>query len=171
MESSLARAITSWAEFYTFLGTVAATFLGLLFVAISLRLSIFHEKRVRDARDLAALTFGNFLCLVLIAGLFLIPDESRLEFGLPLIAFGVLGLAGDSYVLREAGRSDTENFSMWALGVILFLLATYLSLAVMGIAILAGHAGALPWLVAVDAALLTTAVFTAWLLLAHAQPG
>jgi hypothetical protein len=57
------QAIGSWQGFYTYLGTVAATLLGLLFVTVSLRLNIFHQHEVRDVRDFAFLTFGSYFCL------------------------------------------------------------------------------------------------------------
>jgi hypothetical protein len=41
--------------------------IGLLFVALSLRLSIFPQRAPADIRDFALLTFANFLTLTVIA--------------------------------------------------------------------------------------------------------
>jgi hypothetical protein len=81
---SIEQALAAWQGFYAYLRAVAATLLGLLFVSVSLRLNIFRRAEIRDVRDFALLTFGSFFCLVLIAGLILIPHQTRLGLGLPL---------------------------------------------------------------------------------------
>jgi hypothetical protein len=95
---SIEQALAAWTGFYGYLGAVAATLLGLLFVSVSLRLNIFQEHEVRDVRDFAFLTFGSFFCLVLVAGVFLVPHQTRLGLGMPLALFGLLGVVGTAYV-------------------------------------------------------------------------
>jgi hypothetical protein len=76
MTPSFGQALAEWKDFYVFVGTAAATLLGLLFVSVSLRLDLFHEAQLADVRDFAAQTFAQFFSLVLIAALFLIPHQS-----------------------------------------------------------------------------------------------
>src|SRR5438046_4109918 len=91
MAGTFDQALSTWQGFYTYLGAVSATLLGLLFVAVSLRLNLFTQQQVRDVRDFAFLTFGTFFGLILVAALFLIPHQSRVGLGLPLMLLGLVG--------------------------------------------------------------------------------
>jgi hypothetical protein len=169
---SIEPVLASWAGFYGYLGAVAATLLGLLFVSVSLRLNIFQQQEVRDVRDFALLTFGTFFCLIVISGLFLIPHQTRLGFGLPLLALGVLGTAGSALVALETQRVNVDEFTppWWALPAWALVVLTYLGMLVIGGLVIGGWTGAIEWLVLVDAALLTIATASAWLLLSNAAP-
>ena len=165
---SFGAAVAEWGDFYTYVGTVAATLLGLLFVAVSLRLNIFHRREVADVRDFALLTFANFFFLVLIALLFLVPGQNRVGLALPLALMGVLGLAGFVWLAREfVSLNQTMPWWQWAYSGV--SLATYGGLIVVAVALLAGRTRALFWLVGVDAALLTMSSVNAWMLLSHAR--
>ena len=69
MDDAFAQALAEWTAFYALMGGAAATLLGLLFVAVSVRLNIFHQRQVADVRDFAAFTFGTFLVAIAVAGL------------------------------------------------------------------------------------------------------
>ena len=45
MDDAFSQALTDWTAFYALMGGAAATLLGLLFVAVSVRLNIFHQRR------------------------------------------------------------------------------------------------------------------------------
>jgi hypothetical protein len=96
-----ARALGAWTGFYAALSAVAATLLGLLFVAVSLRLNLFQDAVVADVRDFAALVFGQFLALVLVGLVALFPDPKPATLGLPTLAIGALGLG---WAVRLAGE-------------------------------------------------------------------
>jgi hypothetical protein len=136
---------------------VAATLLGLLFVSVSLRLNIFRRAEIRDVRDFALLTFGSFFCLVLIAGLILIPHQTRLGLGLPLFVLGLLGSAGSAYIALEARRLNTGGYALpwWSWPALGLVVLTYVCSLVIGGLLLAGRVDVLGWLVVVDAGLLT----------------
>ncbi len=140
MTQPLDQALAAWQGFYTHVGSVAATLLGLLFVALSLRLNLFREKQVRDVRDFAFQTFGTFFGLVLIAGLFLIPHQNRFGLGLPLLVLGFLDLSGFGHVAYEVRQLNQGAYALnwWAWG-------------------------------ALALGMLTTATLSAWLLLSHAE--
>jgi hypothetical protein len=42
MDNTFSQALSEWTAFYALMGGAAATLLGLLFVAVSVRLNIFH---------------------------------------------------------------------------------------------------------------------------------
>jgi hypothetical protein len=68
MDDAFSQALADWTAFYALMGGAAATLLGLLFVAVSVRLNIFHQREVADVRDFAAFTFGTFLVAIAVAG-------------------------------------------------------------------------------------------------------
>ena len=65
--------ITTWETFYLLAGTAAATLIGLLFVAISINIDLFHAQSRLDFQIFGALTFNCFFYVLLIALLFLVP--------------------------------------------------------------------------------------------------
>ena len=168
LAQSFGAAVAEWGDFYTYVGTVAATLLGLLFVAVSLRLNIFHRREVADVRDFALLTFANFFFLVLIALLFLVPSQSRIGLALPLALMGMLGLTGFVWFARDIVMLN-QMMPLWQWAYSGASLVTYGGLIVVALTLLAGRTGALSWLVGVDAALLTISSVNAWLLLSHAR--
>ncbi len=115
MDQPFAQAIAAWADFYAYVGTAAATLLGLLFVAVSLRTGIFRAAEVADVRDEAVYTFGTFLALMLVAGVFLVPDQRPAGVAVPLALLGALGLAGLGRVFRQWRRLNpgTALASVW----------------------------------------------------------
>jgi hypothetical protein len=168
----LHEALADWSDFYVALAGASAALLGLLFVALSLRLNLFSRPEVADVRAFAVLTFGHFLVLVIIALLGLAPSTSARGLGLSLGALGLLGagwlgyLAWLSYRLRAA----SEHVEWWRWAFFATILATYSGLVAVGAALLGGHLGALDWLLAVVIALLVLGAVGAWVLLSHAQP-
>ena len=138
------QALGLWQGFYSYLGAASATLLGLLFVAVSLRLNVFHQQQVRDVRDFAFLTFGSFFCLILVAGVFLIPHQTRLGVGLPLIVLGLLGAGGFSYVALEVRRLNTGSNALpwWTWAAFAMALLTYLGLVALGALLLGAYGNA-----------------------------
>jgi hypothetical protein len=167
---SIEQALAGWQSFYAYLGVVAATLLGLLFVSISLRLNIFRQQEIRDVRDFAFLTFGSFFCLILVSGLFLIPHQTRVGLGLPLAILGLLGSAGAAYIALESHLLNTgaHALSWWSWAAWAPVEFTYLGLLTIGLMFLEGRTDVFGWLVLVDAGLLTVATASAWVLLSHA---
>lgn len=169
---SFSETVGQWKDFYLLLGTAGATLLGLLFVALSLRLNIFHQAEVADVRDFAAQVFGNFLGVVLISLVLLMPDARPAGVGLPLIAFGTIGVGWLWRTVHESIRLTTGNESEplagWRWSFFTVSLVMYIGLIACGGGLLAERTWVLAWLVVVDLALLTTAAVGAWILLARA---
>jgi hypothetical protein len=171
MEGSFSAAVGEWNDFYTFLGTSSATLLGLLFVALSLRLNIFHQRNVADVRDFAFQTFADFVFVVLISVLFLIPNQSKPGVALPLASMAVVGIAWMAYLARESVIVNEPPATVfgWQWTYYLGLAVLHLAMLIVAVVLWTGHTGALYWLAAIAAGLLATAVLNAWILLSHAR--
>ena len=117
MDSLFAQAITAWQTFYFTLATVAATLMGLVFVAVSLHLREFTDKARPELQTLAYKTFTSFVNLLLYALFFLVPHATPLLLALTvgataLIALGTLGRRTPAFgrqVLQTWGR----HFFFW----------------------------------------------------------
>ena len=177
MDDAFAQALVAWAAFYAFAGGAAATLLGLLFVAVSLRLDIFRRHEVADVRDFAAFTFASFLTALAVAGLALAPHQRRPTMALPLLALGLAGLGVVAHVAREWMRLNPRaagprpglgpgDWRGWA--YIGGLAVPFGGLIAVAALLWTGRAGALAGLAAVEGLLLATATASAWLLLARA---
>ena len=101
MADQFPESLAAWAAFYAFTGGSAATLLGLLFVAVSLRLNLFRRREVADVRDYAAFTFAGLLAAMVVAGIALAPHLGRQTMSWPLILLGLGGLAGAARLYRE----------------------------------------------------------------------
>ena len=75
MDEAFTHALGEWSGFYTLVGGAAATLLGLLFVALSLRLNVFHDQALADIRAFATFTFNTFLLALVLAALAVAPHE------------------------------------------------------------------------------------------------
>ena len=92
MDDAFARALAEWSGFYTLFGGAAATLLGLLFVALSLRLNVFRDQALADVRDFATFAFVTFLAAVVIAALTLVPHAHVRTVAIVVGLVGVMGL-------------------------------------------------------------------------------
>src|SRR5713101_1159897 len=89
---SFAQGIQGWHDFYLLVGTAAATLLGLLFVAVSFNLDVIADQSHANLRATAGLTFNSFLYILIFSLLFLIPNPTPLQLGVPLLCVGSLGM-------------------------------------------------------------------------------
>ena len=172
MDQSLGVSIEAWSDFHTFLGTAAFTLLGLLFVALSLRLNIFRRHALADVRDFALLTFANFLTLTIIALLFFIPSQSNIGLAVPFLVMGVLGVTAVALLVRESRLVNTGTYALTWSQVAWFSVCAvpYGGLTVLAVALLLDAANVFYWLAAVEISLLLISAFNTWLLLSRAQP-
>ena len=141
-------------------------------MSVSLRLNLFHHAAVADVRDFAALVFGQYLALVLLGLVALIPEASPAALGAPILALGVLGLGWGIRVAveylqlnRTPGSRSGWSFALYGLS----LLGTG-ALAVVGVVLLLRRdAAVLPWAAVAELVTLLAASVGAWVLLSHAQ--
>ena len=178
MESAFARSLAEWTAFYALMGGAAATLLGLLFVAVSLRLNIFHQRQVADVRAFAAFTLGTFLVAIALAGLALAPHMGAGSLAAPLLLGGLAGLLLAAFVarlwmrlnrpaLREA-RTETRLERQGAV-YLLAMAGPYTALIVAAVLVWREHTAALGLLAIIEGGLLALGTGAAWLMISHAH--
>ena len=158
--------LRDWQLFYSTVALASVTLAGLLFVSLSL-----HHESIKGRRDtrmlsLARGSFGDFLYLLMIGLVFLVPHQA--PFGLAVALF-VLGAARSLGLLRQALRPSRNRLAQRPGSKLLREIGlptlASLGLVVVGIEILRGDMLAIYALVLVVAALLATASWNAWLIL------
>ena len=100
MDDAFSQALAEWTAFYALMGGAAATLLGLLFVAVSVRLNIFHQREVADVRDFAAFTFGTFLVAIAVAGFAIAPHAHRFSLALSLLLVSIAAFVAIAWIAR-----------------------------------------------------------------------
>ena len=91
MDSAFADALADWIPFSALAGA-AATLLGLLLVAASLRLAVFRNPDTADVSHVATFLFASMLGAMIVPGLALLPRENPESLALPLVVQGLIGL-------------------------------------------------------------------------------
>jgi hypothetical protein len=71
-----------WTQFYATIGTAAAALLGLLFVVVSINISVALGPEESVARPLTEQAFQNYLTVMLVAFLALFPGITTTTFGM-----------------------------------------------------------------------------------------
>jgi hypothetical protein len=158
--------LAHWHDFYLAAGGAAATLAGLLFVALSLHLRTVVSQP--DVRALASVTLTDFVCVMVIALVGLIPTDRASTIGFELLVVGVLNLPRTIPIARAALARGRVAVLAPALLLRRFglSLACYLALIAVGAMFLTGNIGdGLGWLVGVLIALLLTALRNTWDLL------
>jgi hypothetical protein len=164
---SFTQTLLDWQLFFATVATAAAALTGLLFVSLSLNRDRLKGTRAADVISIARNTFGDFLYVLMISLVFLVPHPVPLGLTVALL---VLGLAsGAGIIVREASRPRRRRKRMNQLKLILRRIGlpalASIGLIVVAIEIALDHYVAIYGLVAVIAALLVTACWNAWQLL------
>jgi hypothetical protein len=177
MDDTFSQALGEWTAYYALMGGAAATLLGLLFVAVSVRLNIFHQREVADVRDFAAFTFGTFLVAIAVAGLALAPHAHPFTLALSLFLVGLAAFLAILWIARlwirlnapatgsRPGASPSE-WQGWA--YFLGMSAPYAGLIAVVALLWRSHPAALGWLAVVEGWLLIMGTVAAWVMLSHA---
>ena len=156
--------LQSWQIFYATVAAASATLTGLLFVSLSLNRERLKGKNARRVKSIARQTFGDFLYVLMISLVFIVPHQVPISLTVALL---VLGVSRGIGFIREAA-SGLKNRSMGLQLVIKEIglpFTASVGLIIVAIAVYFGISTAIYGLVAVIAALLITACWNAWLLL------
>ncbi len=160
------QVIQSWQIFYSTVAAAAATLTGLLFVSLSLNRDRLKGKAGRTTTDVARRTFGDFLYVIMLSLVFLVPHRLPLSLCVALLALGLSRAVG---IVREIGRrrSARRNFEGGPELLREIGLPGIASLGIVIAALLIASAqyDILYVLVGVIAALLVSACWNAWTLL------
>ena len=177
MDNAFSQSLAEWTAFYALMGGAAATLLGLLFVAVSVRLNIFHQRQVADVRDFAAFTFGTFLVAIAVAGLALAPHAHRFTLSLSLLlvsiaAFFAIAVIARLWIRLNAPATGSRpgytagEWQGWA--YFLGMSGPYIGLIAVAVLLWRSDPAALGWLAVVEGWLLITGTVAAWVMLSHA---
>ena len=115
----------------------AATLLGLLFVAVSVRPGGDFSRLRSATRTLAAQAFQNYLAVIVISSVALFPDVSGMTIGLVTLIVGSSGIVGIAVrVWRTSMKNSVDQpraatwwrhiISISGLGLLLFAAAQFL---------------------------------------------
>jgi len=163
---TFAQAIEGWHDFYMMIGAAASTLVGLLFVSLSLNVDVITHEENTDVRELAIQTFTSFLNVIMLAVIFLIPDQDPLALGFPLVGisgFGLYVTVNQFLKTRRAeshawGRADVaRRFAVPSL--------CFLAMTIIAVSVVFGQTGSLYWLVPVMITLIIGASSNSWDLL------
>jgi hypothetical protein len=158
--------IADWHDFFAAVAGVAATLVGLLFVALALNPSVMADDGPAGLRTWAGQTFHNFLIVLVFALVVLIPETGPLGLGLPVFILGVWGVVR---VFMDARRVRSDPNPEWHGRTMLTRfaspLAGYVIAVWVGTEILRGDADAVGWLVATVFFLMMSATSNCWDLL------
>jgi hypothetical protein len=158
--------LQSWQLFFATVATAAAALTGLLFVSLSLNRERLTGKKSRFVLASARHTFSDFLYVLMISLVFLVPHKIPLSLTVALLVLGLsrgIGLIRESLRQRKGTRTKLGFiFIMREFGLPAIAAAGLIGIA---FATLFGQPDSIYWLVGVIAALLLTACWRAWLLL------
>jgi len=84
--------LASWREFYSLIGSAAATMVALLFVAASVGASVFTNGRPAGLRFFLSATVVNFTTILLASLIMLAPLDFAFGHGALIAALGLYGL-------------------------------------------------------------------------------
>lgn len=155
-----------WQLFYSTVSLAAVTLAGLLFVSLSLRAEkLKYPENARYLR-LAKGSFGDFLYILMLGLVFLVPHQAPMGLAVALFVLGGARAVGLARQLRQ-GRNDQgeSGGDPNAVRDVALPAVASLGLIVVGAAILVGQMVAVYGLVLVVAAMLATASWNAWLIL------
>ncbi|MGZ6346354.1 MAG: hypothetical protein ACXWNC_02125 [Anaerolineales bacterium] len=156
--------LQSWQIFYATVAAASATLTGLLFVSLSLNRERLKGKNAHRIKSIARQTFGDFLYVLMISLVFIVPHQVPVSLTVALL---VLGVSRGIGFIREAA-SGLKNRSAGLPLVIKEIglpFTASVGLIIVAIAVYFGISTAIYGLVVVISALLTTACWNAWLLL------
>ena len=159
----LSDALAHWHQFYILLGTAAGTLVGLLFVAASVTAGVFPSDRRAPLRVLSA-TVVHFSSVLIVSLILLAPIENWTLLGVVVLVCGLIGIAYDGLVCRDATRDslmaaiDLEDQICYAV----LPVVTYLSEDVSGIMLALRWAAGCAVLAISLTALLVVGIHNAW---------
>ena len=168
MSDPFVETINSWTNFFMLTGSVAATLIGLIFVSVSLHIDfIASVRKDSDMNTMARQTFGDFLIILSFAFIFMVPFETPMGVGVPLLILGLMMLARTGKLwLKFArsrssrGRAFTSNQMLKKLlipNTVCFAIVVFLA-----IGILHGDTRYLDWIVLVVIWLMISSTINAW---------
>ena len=155
--------LEAWYTFAEISGSAAAALTGLLFVAVSIRIT--YIARSQELRNRAAQTLSLFGTVLIVAVLVAIPRQAYRTFGAELVVLAVIAGIG-LYILDLRAKGDRSNQAIApVLEAVTPVTVTSLLLLAAGIVLVLGVPAGLYVLVGPVLIALVGGVVSAWLLL------
>ncbi len=166
MDAGFASAVAEWHDFFAAVAGVSATLVGLLFVSLALNPLVMGDRRPAGLRTWAGQTFHNFLVVLTVSLVALIPQLSVIALAATLLIVGGLGVIR---VASDVRRTRTDPDPSWrqrsALMRFASPLAGYLCCLWAAVGVWRGDFDELGWLVGFVFFLMFSAASSCWDLL------
>lgn len=167
------QSIAGWHDFYMLMGTASATLIGLIFIAASFHINALQPKDQKENGlfTLVYQSFSNFLNVLLISALFLMPQPGATGLSIALAVIALLGIVerglqtGQGGAPRPARTKRTVRSEERRAFRLYIPILSYLALLVIAVLMHGGNTDCLYWLVAILLALIVTGARTAFILL------
>lgn len=156
--------IRIWQPFYATVAAACSTLTGLLFVALSMNMNILRRAENSERMWLARQTFSEFLLVLMVSLIFLIPGLGPLGLGVSLLCLGGAWAFSALNTFQTRFRQYGMNKARFLRTFGLSLAGTF-GLIITAVCMLLGYTVALYGLVFMLAALLASASRNAWALL------
>ncbi len=104
MDGELAATLTQWNTFYSVSAGIAATLIGLLFVALALNPRIMADDSPAGLRVWSGQTFHSFLMVLTLSMIAIIPHDGATSVAIALAIIGGTGLVGVGQAFRSVRR-------------------------------------------------------------------
>jgi hypothetical protein len=156
-------AMDGWGEYAVIVGSASAALVGLLFVAVSIKVDVVVRSVALRAR--AAQTMTLFLVALLAAIILAIPALPLWVFGALVLALGVVAATVLIVLDRQAKRANDGASLARTLSAITPSAVVCVLVVVTGVAALFGWRGGVYFLAAATIGAITGGVINAWLFL------
>ena len=104
MPAPLTEALRNWHNFYALIGTAAATLVGLMFVAASLRAGVVTLAQQAGTRSFLSPTVVHFSAVLIICLIASAPTETWLSLGILFTSTGLVGLVYSISIWRRMAK-------------------------------------------------------------------
>lgn len=166
MNPDFAEALADWGPFFAAVAGIAATLVGLLFVALGLNPRIMGDDGPAGLRVWAGQTFHSFLVLLLIGLAGLVPSSSGDAI---TITLGIVGVQGIVRIVADVWRVRNDPDPHWRGGHALYRFISpvlaYLTILWMTYGAWKRDPDVLGWFIAVVFLLMISALASCWELL------
>ncbi len=155
------QALNEWQAVYVLIGGMAATLTGLLFVAVSLGVRTIMSTDNPQLRTSAIRTFNQFLLIMEIAIVMLIPRQTPMTLGLSVAGLALLAVVITVWSSRDVlTKGVTHGRRQAVIANVMFVL-----MIIAGVLLIVNGSTMLFLMLSFMIALLISSVFEAWGLL------
>jgi hypothetical protein len=155
--------VSGWTDFAVVVGAGTAALLGLLFVAVSIRIETIAKSA--ELRNRAAQTMSLFMTGLLVALLLAVPDQREWALGVEYLVLALVVIGVGLMLNRWAGGRRAGGAMARHLESINPTYVTSSLLVVSAVILILGHKNGLYLLVPALIAVLVGGVVNAWLIL------